>query len=85
MFLFIIKMLLGKRKNNQVLSCFEPFPKRLKCSIPDYFSELEKTFKKIKLEHNKECKLNLKIINNKIISELSIDNETINPYFLDFY
>lgn len=55
-------MLLGKRKNNQVLSCFEPFTKRLKCSILDYFSELEKTFKKIKLEHNKECKLNLKIM-----------------------
>lgn len=85
MFLFIIKMILGKRKNNQVLSCLEPFPKRLKCSILDYFSELEKTFKKIKLEHNKECKLNVKIINNKIISELLIDNETINPYFLDFY
>ena len=78
-------MLLGKRKNNQLFSYFEPFPKGLKCSMIDYFSELEKTFKKIKLEHNKECKLNFKIVNNKIISELSIDNETLNPYFLDFY
>lgn len=78
-------MLLGKRKNNQVLLYFEPHPKRFKCSILDYFCELEKTFKKIKLKHNKECKLNLKIINNIIISEFSIDNEIINPYFLDFY
>jgi len=78
-------MLLGKRKNNKVLSYLEPLPKRFKYSIFDYFSEIEKTFKKIKLEHNKECKLNLKIINNKIIPELLIDNETINPYFLDFY
>ena len=78
-------MLLGKRKNNQVLSYLEPFPKRFKGSVLDYFSELENTFKKIKLEHNKDCKLNLKIVNNKIIPELSIDNEIINPYFLDFY
>ena len=78
-------MLSQKRKNNQVISYFEPFPKRLKCSILDYFSELEKIFKKIKFEHDKECKLTLKIVNNKIISELSIDNEIINPYFLDFY
>lgn len=78
-------MLLGKRKNNQVLSFIEPYPKRLKYSILDYFSEIEKTFKKIKLDHNKECKLNFKIDNNKIISILTIDNEIINPYFLDFY
>ena len=78
-------MLLGKRKNNQVLSCFEPVPKRLKCSMLDYFYELEQTFKKIKLEHNKECKLNIKIIDNKIIPELSIDEETINIYYLDYY
>ena len=78
-------MLLGKRKNNQVLSYFEPLPKRLKCSVLDYFSEVENIFKKIKLEHNKHCKLNFKIVNNKIIPELSIDNKTINPYFLDFY
>lgn len=78
-------MLLGKRKNNQVLSYIEPLPKRLKCSVLDYFFELEKVFKKIKLKHDKECKFNLKIVNNKIISELSIDNEIINPYFLDFY
>ncbi len=78
-------MLLGKRKNNQVLPYLEPLPKRLKCSVLDYFSELEKTFKKIKLEHNKECKLNFKIHDNKIISTLIIDDEIINPYFLDFY
>jgi len=78
-------MLLGKRKNNQILSHLEPSPKRLKLSVLDYFFELEKTFKKIKLEHGKECKLNVKIVNNKIISVSSIDNETINPYFLDFY
>lgn len=47
----LLKMLLGKRKNNQVSSYFEPLPKRLKCSVLDYFFELEKTFKKIKLEH----------------------------------
>ena len=85
MFLFIIKMLLGKRKSNQVLNISVFLEMVQNMTILDYFSELEKTFKKIKLEHNKECKLNLKIINNKIISELSIDNETINPYFLDFY
>ena len=78
-------MLSGKRKNNQVLSYIEPLPKRFKCSVLDYFSEVENTFKKIKLEHNKECKLNLKIVNNKIMSVLSIHNEIINPYFLDFY
>ena len=74
-----------KRKNLQCFTNLEPYPKRIKCSILDYFSELEKTFNKIKLEHNKECKLNLKIINNKIISEISINNEIVNPYFFDFY
>ena len=78
-------MLLGKRKNCQILSYIEPLPKRFKFSIHDYCSELQHIFKKIKLQHNKECKLNLKIINNKVISELSIDNETINPYYLDIY
>ena len=78
-------MLLGKRKNNQVLSYIEPLPKRLKCSVLDYFFEIEKTLKKIKLQHNKECKFNIKIVDNKIISVLSIDDEIINPYFLDFY
>ena len=66
-------MLLGKRKNNQALSYIEPFPKRLKFSIPilDYILEL-------KYNNN----------NNKFVSELSklsINNETINPYYLDFY
>ena len=69
MFLFIIKMLLGKRKSNQVLNISVFLEMVQNMTILDYFSELEKTFKKIKLEHNKECKLNLKIINNKIISE----------------
>jgi len=77
--------MLGKRKNNQIFSIIEPLPKRFKYLINDYFFELEKTFKKIKLEHNTECKLNIKIVNNKIIPVLSIDNDTINPYFLDFY
>ena len=78
-------MLLGKRKNNHVLSILEPLPKRIKYSPYSYFSELEKTFKKIKLMHDKDCKLNFQIINDKIIPILTINEETINPYFLDFY
>jgi len=78
-------MLLGKRKNNHVLSFIEPLEKRIKLSPVDYFLEIEKTFKKIKLEHNKDCKLNFKIVNNKVITILSIDDVYINPYFLDFY
>jgi hypothetical protein len=78
-------MLLGKRKNNQVVSYLEPLSKRFKYSILDYFFELEKTFKKIKLEHNKDCKLDFVIKNNTIISVLSIDEETINPYIYDFF
>lgn len=78
-------MLLGKRKNNQIISYIEPFPKRYKYYNCDYFSELEQTFKRIKLVHNKECKLNITLINNKIFTVLSIDDEIINPYFLDFY
>ena len=67
------------------MSCVEPLPKRFKYSVFDYFNEIEKTFKRIKLYHNKDCKLNLIVVDNKIVPILSIDNETINPYFLDFY
>lgn len=77
-------MLLGKRKNNQVVSNLEPLSKRFKYSILYYFFELEKTFKKIKLEHNKDCKLDFIYKNNTIITMLSIDDETINPYIYDF-
>ena len=54
-------MLLGKRKNNCISSILEPLPKRAKYSLDSYFSELEKTFKKIKLVHDKDCKLNFQI------------------------
>lgn len=78
-------MVLGKRKNNNLIAQFEPLPKRFKFLTEDYFFELERTFKRIKLEHNKECKINLTIIDDKIVPVLSIDDEIINPYFLDFY
>ena len=78
-------MLLGKRKNNCISSILEPLPKRAKYSLDSYFSELEKTFKKIKLVHDKDCKLNFQIVNDKIIPVLTVNEQTINPYFLDFY
>ena len=78
-------MFLGKRKNNQVSSFLEPLPKRFKYSVLDYFFELERTLKRFKIKHDKDCKLDLKVINNKVVSTLIIDNERINPYFLDFY
>ena len=78
-------MILGKRKNNQAISFMEPYSKRIKLILYEKFTELENTFKKIKLQHNTDCKLNLHIVDNKLISYLVIDDDKVNAYYLDFY
>ena len=80
-------MLLGKRKNNHIIASYEPFPKRLKCCIFDCLLEIKHTLKKIKLNHDADVKINLYLNKNtnNIHSVLSIDDNVINPYHLDFY
>lgn len=73
-----------KRKNNSYISQIEPPLKKIKYSIIDFFLEIENTFKKFKIQHNIDCKLNLKVINNTIIPIISIDDKFVNPYYIDY-
>ena len=57
-------MLLGKRKNNQVLSYFEPLPKRLKCSVLEYLIK-----QKLKIINNSDNTNN----SNKFINPYFLD------------
>jgi len=74
-----------KRKNNQYISYIEPFPKRVKYSLSQYLDNLQKTLEKINIQYDKNCKVNFTIVDNKLISNLYINDHNINPYFLDFY
>ena len=74
-----------KRKNNQLIFYLEPFQKRVKYSLSQYIDNLQKTLEKINIQYDKKCKINFTVVDNKVISNLSIDDHNINPYFLDFY
>ncbi len=75
-----------KRKNNSYISTLEPYPKKHRIDINNYFENINHIFKKIKLEHNKNCTFNLIIDhNNNIKPQIFIDNDYINPYILDIY
>ena len=76
---------MNKRKLLSNYTNIEPAPKRYKIDITDYLKSVNKILKKIKIDHNMECRLNINIINDKIFSTLSIEKDYINPYYLDFY
>lgn len=67
-------MLLGKRKNNQLLSFIKPIPKRLKYLEYYEILDIENKLKKQIIKY-KYSKLNFTLK----------DKDRINPYFLDFY